>query len=179
MGIWIRASLSRVKRLNRSSSVTLVIVLLLTSACGFSLRSELLVLTDGLQVTPDVSREVHIAIERYAQRHNISLNERSQVSSPAVYKVSETLLERPMRIDGLGRVTQYRISLRWNATYSVAGSEYAWVADRMENAHIDEESVIGFEKERLRITDALREELVELLLRTIALRQIHSNAKTP
>lgn len=150
--------------MRRVQYVVFALLVSLLASCGFSLRNESLDPELTLFVSPAVPSVAHISIERFAQARGMPMVEESENATLSISQLEETSLARATRVDSLGRASQYRVSLRWNVTYVTGGKSHSWVSSRAESAHIDEESMIGFQKERDRIVDSLRTELVAALL---------------
>lgn len=175
MGIRDRTVVPAVERLRYFVLGLCAVATIWLAACGFALRTESYATQIGaLHLDSTLPRDAHIAIERHAHHLAVNLVDQADTSNAQVKSIHETLGERATRVDPQGRAIEYLLSVRWDVGFrSQEDTQFSmYVA---ESVGLDERSLIGFEKEKVRLTEQLREELAEQLLRRIALLKIVEN----
>ena len=139
------------------------------SSCGFTLRTESLAQQiSHIDLPNALERNTRIAIERHAMSHGISLGDGTAHSERAINGISTTENERVTRVDPLGRPIEYLLSVRWDVSFK-SDPQVPLVLHASESVGLNETSLIGFEKEKRRIYDVLREELATRLFERLAL----------
>ena len=176
MGVRIRTVIPTVDHLRYLVIGSCAIATILVASCGFALRTESYATKIGaLHLDPKLPRATQIAIERYAHQQDINLVDQVEIADVTVKSIYETVGERATRVDPHGRAIEYLMSVRWNV--SLQSPEDLQLSMYVaESVGLDERSLIGFEKEKVRLTEQLREELAEQLIRRIALLKITQNA---
>ena len=140
-----------------------------TTSCGFALRTESIgERLSGIHLSGSIVRDVQIAIERQARVYAVPLVEEATADVQTISSIEEIEHQRSMRLDPLGRPIEYWISVRWDVILE-SESHTPLVLHASESIGLDEASLIGFEKEKERIFELLRQELATLLISRLAL----------
>ena len=150
---------------------SLVFLLSLASlvSCGFTLRMESpLASYAGLHVSESVPHELRLALERHSRESNIDWIEKETENAIKVSKIIERSSLRSTRVDSLGRVVEYWLSIRWLVSAETSEAHQIELLEST-NIGISEDSLIGFDKERTRLERELRDQLTQSLMLRLAL----------
>lgn len=168
MGIRIRAAIPRVSAIHAYVVMLCAFASIALNSCGFALRTESISeQVSSVYVSDDVPRDARIAIEREAQRLGIELRS-ANLAQIRLVNLNETLDERSSRLDSLGRVREYRLIVVWEVP-SFGPNAIPVTLSATENVALDEQNLIGYEKERQRTLDVLRQMNAFGLLQEISL----------
>ena len=169
MGLRIRTAISTVTHLRRFLVGLWLLACVAATSCGFSLRTESLTeRLAGIELPNNLSRDVHVAIERQARAFDVDLVSDAETDVQTIVGIQEFENERTTRVDPLGRPIEYWISVRWDVVLASEPST-PLVLHASESVGLDETSLIAFEKEKRRIVALLREELATQLITRLAL----------
>ena len=153
-----------------------IAVCVAATSCGFTLRTESL--GDRLsevKLPDNLARDVQIAIERQARVFGVDLARETENDVQTIVGIQEFENERSTRVDPLGRPIEYWISVRWDVTLA-SETQTPLTLHASESVGLDETSLIGFQKEKRRLLELLREELATQLITRLALMNDAANA---
>lgn len=154
-----------------AASLLLALTLIGSASCGFTLRTEnTSALLPNIGLSPKLSRDVRLAIERQARASRIGVNQAATGKTSMITVIEEQVNSRWTRLDPLGRATELSISVQWKVANDKPQGPPIYM-EASESVGLSEDSLLGYEKERRRIVETLREQLAEQLLTRLALRK--------
>ena len=139
------------------------------TSCGFTLRTESIGdRLSGIQLPDSLPRELQIAIERQVRVLDVAIVDEAATDAQTITSIEEFANQRSTRLDPLGRPIEYWMSIRWDVLLA-SEPQTPLVLHASESVGLSESALIGFEKEKRRISLLLREELATQLITRLAL----------